>query len=273
MISLSNFLQCVQENVNRVTNYELGGDGSNGKCDCIGLIIGALALAGFRWPGVHGSNWAARNAMSTLERTDPWSMFLGEIVYKDKEPGESGYSLPERYRNSGDLRDYYHVGVVTSVTPLEITHCTSVDGGIKRDSKMGNWRWGGKLKYVDYSDGLEEGDDYMAALPLYQAVVTATTGKTVRLRQNSSEKAKIVDNIKIGETVGVLGSYDDVWDRVSYNGKTGYMMNKFLRPIEDSEAEDQGDGDTVTIPRELLETWADALERMAQDIWDKLGRG
>lgn len=57
MIPLSKFLSCVRENAARVREYESGGDGSNGKCDCIGLIIGALALAGFRWPGIHGSNW------------------------------------------------------------------------------------------------------------------------------------------------------------------------------------------------------------------------
>ena len=50
-------------------------------------------------------------------------MFLGEIVYKAREPGEDKYALPARYENSGDLRDYYHVGVVTSVSPLEITKC------------------------------------------------------------------------------------------------------------------------------------------------------
>ena len=66
MIQLDQFLVCVQENAARVREYESGHDGSNGKCDCIGLIIGALELAGFHWPGVHGSNWAARNAMGSF---------------------------------------------------------------------------------------------------------------------------------------------------------------------------------------------------------------
>ena len=67
MISLDQFLARVRENAARVREYEQGHDGSDGKCDCIGLIIGALALAGFKWPGIHGSNWAARNAMDGLD--------------------------------------------------------------------------------------------------------------------------------------------------------------------------------------------------------------
>lgn len=40
--------------------------------------------------------------------------------------------------------DYYHVGVVTRLSPFEITHCTSVDGGIKRDTKLGKWGYAGE---------------------------------------------------------------------------------------------------------------------------------
>ena len=70
MIPLTTFLQCVRENAARVQAYEQGHDGSDGKCDCIGLIIGAVKLAGGSWPGTHGSNWAARNAMNTLNYID-----------------------------------------------------------------------------------------------------------------------------------------------------------------------------------------------------------
>ena len=36
--------------------YKQPGDGSNGVCDCIGLIIGALRRMGLKWTGIHGSN-------------------------------------------------------------------------------------------------------------------------------------------------------------------------------------------------------------------------
>ena len=64
MLSLTEFLSAIEEIASENPSYRKGGSGFDGTCDCIGLIIGALALAGFKWPGVHGSNWAARNAMT-----------------------------------------------------------------------------------------------------------------------------------------------------------------------------------------------------------------
>lgn len=269
MIPIEKFLQCVQENAARIHAYELGHDGSDGKCDCIGLIIGALALAGFKWPGVHGSNWAARNAMSDFGYINyvP-GMFLGEIVYKAREPGEDKYALPSQYNNSGDPRDYYHVGVVTGINPLEITHCTSVAGGIKRDNVLGAWRWGGKLRYVDYDEQEEETD---MEVP-YQAIATADSGKTVNLRQGPDKKSVIITRVPVGDTVTVLDELGE-WDQVRYGGKNGYMMAEYLQPVMNDSDEDQEDGDTVTVPRETLDTWADVLEEMARDIRDVLGHG
>lgn len=270
MIPLKKFLQCVQENADRIHAYEMGHDGSDGKSDCIGEIIGALALAGFKWPGTHSSNWAARYAMNTLEHiADPGKMFLGEIVYKAKEPGESGYSLPSHYTSSGDLRDYYHVGVVTGINPLEITHCTRRNGkgGVYVDTAMGEWRWGGKLKYVDYEES--EGTDMEVP---YQAIATADSGKTVNLRQGPDKKSVIIARVPVGDTVTVLDELGE-WDKVSYHGKTGYMMAQYLWPLSEDEGEDQTESETVTVPSITLDTWADVLEEMARDIREKLGQG
>ena len=269
MIPLNQFLSCVQQNAARVREYESGGDGSGGKCDCIGLIIGALGLAGFRWPGVHGSNWAARNAMSSFDHiADAREMFLGEIVYKAREPGEDKYALPSRYADSGDLRDYYHVGVVTKVDPLEITHCTSVPGGIQRDSKMGNWRWGGKLKYVDY----DEGGGQME--PIYQAKVHAEGNDyPVKMRVQARTSAKILAKIPQGtivDVLGIVGSDEGDWGFILYNGQTGYMMKQYLIPVHDGDEDEE---DMVKVPRETLETWADVLEEMARDVRERLGKG
>ena len=268
MVSLSAFLQGVQDNAARIQAYELGHDGSDGKSDCIGLIIGALALAWFRWPGVHGSNWAARNAMDGLDHIpDATKMFLGEIVYKAKEPGEEGYKLPDRYKDSGDLRDYYHVGVVTSVQPLEITHCTSVAGGIKRDTALGAWRWGGKLKYVDYAE--QEGPDMETP---YTAIVTADSGRTVNLRAKPDMKSTIIARVAIGEAVTVLDELGE-WAKVSFSGKSGYMMDKYLLPDYSDDEPNDENGETVLVNRELLDTWAELFEFAARDMRDILGRG
>lgn len=252
MVTLGAFLQGIQVNVARINHYELGHNGSDGGCDCIGLIIGALALCGFDWPGVHGSNWAARNAMSTFSPINSASeCFPGEVVYKAKEPGEAGYDLPSSYRNSPDQRDYYHVGVVISVNPFCITHCTGVDGGIKQDNALGKWRWGGELKYVDY-DGNEAEEKPM----VYKATVYAENGYPVKMRKLPSAQSSVILQVPLGATVEVTREVDAVWAAIDYNGIQGYMMRKFLRKNDSKPIS----GTAVAVNRADLETVKTALE-------------
>lgn len=260
MIPLKRFLVCVQENAIRIHAYELGHDGSDGKCDCIGMIIGALALAGFRWPGVHGSNWAARNAMATFGYIEGESQcYPGMIVYKAREPGEDRYDLPGSYKNSPDQRDYYHVGVVTSTAPLVITHCTSVEGGIKQDSTLGKWRWGGKIKYVDYS-GNEAEEKPMEP---YKAKVCAENGYPVKMRSQPSIKSAVITSLPVNTVVGVYDVLDD-WCGIRYGAQSGYMMSKFLEP-EDSAV----DADKWNEVREMLENAKDLLTK-ATELFEEL---
>lgn len=51
------------------------------------------------------------------------------------------------------------------------------------------------------------------------------TNEGAVLRQTPSLNAPIITDVNKGERVQVL---DNEWTRVSYQGKTGYIMNKFL---------------------------------------------
>ena len=194
-------------------------------------------------------------------------MFLGEIVYKAREPGEANYALPDRYKDSDDLRDYYHVGVVTGIAPLEIIHCTSVEGGIAYDGAMGAWRWGGQLKYVDY----DEGGGQME--PIYQAKVHAEGNDyPVKMRAQPNTSAEVLAKIQQGtivDVMGIVGSDEGDWSFILYGDQTGYMMNKFLLPVNEDETE----AETVTVHRETLEEWEAVMEEMAEAIRGMLGRG
>lgn len=142
----SPFMTAIFENIARVKEYQLGCDGTDGECDCIGLIIGAVRLMGETWTGTHGSNYAARYHMAGFGPvTSAGALAVGNIVFKARRPVEAKYALPARYSNHPDQNDYYHVGVVTSIDPLEITHCTGVPGGIKRDTTLGAWKYYGEL--------------------------------------------------------------------------------------------------------------------------------
>lgn len=144
------FTDRVRENAARIHDYALGMDGSDGTSDCIGLIIGALRLAGVAWGGTHGTNYARRYRMRTLHPAAE-GVQIGDAVFKSRARGESGYSLPDAYRNGSDLRDYYHVGVVTDTSPLRILHVTRKNGkgGVFEENSLSGWDWAGRLQYVD----------------------------------------------------------------------------------------------------------------------------
>lgn len=256
MVTMKSFLRGVDAIAEEKPTYRLGHDGSDGACDCIGLIIGAIRRAGGAWTGTHGSNWAARNAMDTLHAvTHPVDLQVGQAVFKAAEPGQSGYNLPDRYKGDADTRDYYHVGVVRSVSPLEIVHCTGP--GIVRDKKMGKWSHAGWLRMV--SLGNDEGE----AEKMQTAVVTAESGSTVNLRK--TPHGALEDRVPVGSTAHVLDTMDG-WARVTVDGKTGWMDKRYLQMQDGAEdasgdAEDSSEVDTVTIvlPRSAAEKLLAAL--------------
>ncbi len=142
----SDFVSAVLKNADRVDHYELGCDGSEGGCDCIGLVIGAVRLMGKLWACTHGSNYAARyKTLNLAPITSSDLVGLGDLVYKARKPGDPNFKLPRSYENHWMKYDYYHVGVVTSVNPVVVTHCTSVPGGIKQDDSLDAWHYYGEL--------------------------------------------------------------------------------------------------------------------------------
>ena len=55
------------------------------------------------------------------------------------------------------------------------------------------------------------------------------TGKNVALREEPSTKATIIIRIKTGEQVKLTTPPPSEWDYVTYKGKKGYMMKKYLK--------------------------------------------
>lgn len=262
MIRNSDFVAAVKRNGARVTAYKLGASGDGGECDCIGLIIGAIRLCGESWRGVHGTNYAARNEMRSLLRiADASELALGDLVYKAREPGQSGYDLPSRYASSVDQKNYYHVGVVTGLEPLEITHCTSVPGAIRRDSKLGQWRYAGRLKMVALpeTEGKEETD-----MELNYRVV----GGSLNQRAEPSMDGRWLQSIPNGTRVHGEKSADPAWLLVDYNGRSGYCKAEFLEALQaEPETDQEGEpGESVTIPRTELAALRKALEAVCGRI-------
>ena len=262
------FLSAVDAIQAEAPTYRSGGKAADGTCDCIGLIIGALNRCGAKWPGIHGSNWAARNAMAwLLPVSDASDLTVGDIVYKARRPGETGYSLPDRYAADPDRADYYHVGVVRSVSPLRIVHCTS-PGGVITDTKLGKWAYRGGLILIGEAD-----DEGKVVTGMGTAPVTAESGSTVNLRREPH--GALVDRVPVGSVVHVASYLPGAqWAQVAYSGKVGWMDVDFLRMQDVGEAgtestdsaADDGDLVTLRVPRAAAEHLMDALSQT-------LGRG
>ena len=256
LIPLKTFLKAIEDNVNRTNVYKLGGDGTNGECDCIGLIVGGKRLCGGKWTGLHGSNYAARFEMTSFAPiAKEKDFFLGEIVFKAKSPNDEGYELPDRYKNggsrfTGDLTDYYHVGIVTSVKPLTITHCTTV-GPIVRDHEKRRWAYGGMLKGIDYSEiGFVTNE--------VNEMVTVAGGNAkspINMRERHSVLSPRIAEIPQNSEVELLEAGTD-WSYISYGGKNGYVMTKF---IQSSPEENTATGDTILVDRATLEQAYDII--------------
>lgn len=264
MVGVNDFVDAVRHNADRVRGYTLGHDGSDGQCDCIGLAIGAIRLAGGKYSGTHGSNWAARHeVVSLMPVASAAQLRPGLMILKAWEPGESGWSLPEKYRNDPDQHDYYHAGVVLSAAPLLIAHCTTrSDGsGIFYDTKMGNWGFAGELRQVDYTGKATEEKE----VPGMQASIWTENGKPANMRGRKSTSSALIGQIPVGSQIEVVEEDGD-WAKVIWGTKTGYVLSKFVNyaPVGEDSA-DQGSGETVTI--ELPYDMAIALrEQLIQQL-------
>lgn len=152
MISIEKYLEGIESIYIEQPSYALGHDGSDGKCDCIGMVKGAIKRGGGSATGLSGTNYAARFTIKNLQKIVSSSQLkVGQVVLKASDPSASGYALPDKYRAggknyTGDLLDYYHIGTVTKVYPLEITHMTSPKP--KKDTKLGKWAFFGDLPQV-----------------------------------------------------------------------------------------------------------------------------
>ena len=211
------------------------GDGSDGYCDCIGYIIGSLRRTGLKWTGIHGSNWAARKESPTLHPVKSVAdLEVGDMVLKAIEPGAKGYALPSRYRKggayyNGDLRDYYHAGLVWSVNPLQIRH---MSGKMTIDTKIGKWNYATRIRALVEAGAYKQNSEPIATIPSSgtQAKVTAESGSTVNFRKTPSLRGALIDRIKLGTIVEIVEPGEE-WCKIKYGKKTGYMMAKFLEVI------------------------------------------
>lgn len=236
MPSNKEFAQEVEALALTVTGYQEGKSGQNGLCDCIGLIMGAMTRLGRGSYPIHSTNYFARYQTDNLAPLIMSSQLrLGDIVYRATDDTAD---LNERYQPggryyTGDMMDYYHVGVVTAVNPLEITHCTvnKTANGIVRDQNIKNWDWRGMVRGVDYGNETDQEEKPVGT----KAIVISPDGNPVKLRPNPGTNKPYIAKVPHGTTVTVNEDTAEWSQVVLPDGKIGYMMTQFLMPIEEPQ--------------------------------------
>ena len=179
--------------------------------DCSGLFYWAFKeLGGYMY---HGSNtmWSkyctSQGKLSHGKRADGQELKPGTAVFVLK--GTSNRSHVGLYIGNGIVIEASgtKVGVITT----QITN-----------TKWCEW---GELKGVDYgssSSSIPATPSKEPSITIGSAVVNDTK---VALRSAPSTNATVLTRVDKGERVQIL---DNEWTRISYQGKTGYMMTKFL---------------------------------------------
>ena len=231
------FVERVKAIADTNPTYRTGGDGSDGTCDCIGLIMGAL---GREFP-MHSTNYFARYELADEPDniTEYYDPELGDLVFKARDEKNPKYDLHERYKPGGryfvgDLLDYYHVGVVTGTDPLVITHCTesAQANGIAKDYTLEGWTRFGVVDDMEYEGQWDE------PAPVHDlAIVYSEDGNPVRMRKAPTTASETIVKVPRGAQVEVVESAAD-WSTIVYNGQRGYMMSEFLRVVGMVPAED-----------------------------------
>ena len=238
------FVDRCMDVVNAKPKYVLGRS-SLRECDCIGMIKYSTRENGVSFITT-GTNWTFRNQVDNIRKITGASVLrFGDVVFKSKAPGESGYDLPSKYRQggsgyNGDLNDYCHIGVVKSVSPLRIIHMTGPTA--KTDTSIGKWKWTADLKaqYVDGGEPSPEPAPSPTPDPqpepeptpeIDTAVVWAKSGQYVKMRKEPSTKCRLYEEIPVGAHVTIIVRGEE-WTRINFGRWKGwYMMTRFLKTI------------------------------------------
>ena len=176
--------------------------------DCSGLFYWAFKeLGGYMY---HGSNtmWnkycESKGKLSGGKRTDG----------KDLKPGTAVFVL----KNGSDRS---HVGLYIGNGKV-IEASSTQTGVITTEITNKKWAEWGELKGVAYDAATTPATPEEPTISIGSAIVNDTK---VALRSAPSTNATVLLRVDKGQRVQVLSSD---WTRVSYQGKTGYMMSKFL---------------------------------------------
>ena len=180
--------------------------------DCSGLFYWAFKeLGGYMY---HGSNtmWnkycTSKGKLKNGKREDGQELKPGTAVFVLKSNGNRSHV--GLYVGDGKVIEASGTQKGVIITPIT-------------DKKWAEW---GELKGVDYGTSQQVPAD-KSTTPTEPTKSALVTGTRLALRAAPSTSANIIMRVNTGERVQLLD--DTEWVKVKYQGKTGYMMAKYLQ--------------------------------------------
>ena len=256
------------------------------ECDCIGMDKYSFRENNVAF-STTGTNYSFRKQVENIRAIKSESdLNVGDVVFKAYEPGESGWKLPDKYQQggseyNGDLNDYYHIGTVRSVNPLQIIHMTTPTAKMDTTLNKKGWDFAAnwKKEYISDSPSPEPPGPTPPTPPTppspypYDAVVTKDKVNTRKGPDENYGQAK-VGKLNAGDIVQVddttINDEGEDWSKCEYTDKKGahwtnfWVKSCFLEPVDTPEPEPEPEPEpgedlwTVMIPG-LTAAQADAL--------------
>lgn len=178
--------------------------------DCSGLFYWAFKqLGGFMY---HGSNTmyksycTSKGKLSGGKRTDGQTLFPGTAIFTGTEDSH------------GHVGMYVGNGYVIEAKGTQA-------GVVKTPITDKRWTYWGELKGCNY--GTAPAPTPPAPTPTPEKGYAIVTGKNLALREGPGTDCRVLTRVETGNKVKIETIPAD-WEYVSYNGKTGFMMKKFL---------------------------------------------
>lgn len=212
----------------------VSGAAEKGRVDCSGAFV--YAFKQFNKSIYHGSNRIARFEVTNLLPISNATLMPGAVIFKKRSPQDNGYALPDEYcyggKNfTGDLDDYYHIGLLDSDLSHVLNAQSTATGFISSPISQ-NWSYAGYLKQVEYSQELEEPHEPDLATP---AIAHSNNGRPIRMRNKPSKDSSDWEWVPNNSNIIVV-DYGSDWSKIEWNGRTGYMMSEFIQLSTESDS-------------------------------------
>lgn len=203
-----------------------------GTMDCQGFVEECLRECGY------SRNWSGSNAMwrdmewrGTPEECKKafGKIPVGAWLYIWTEDMSSA---PAKYHSDGQ-GNATHVGIYTGMGK-GAAHSSASRKGVCQSAfsgktvKNGGWNRVGLPSFMDYDMTVSENTGTESGTGTFEAYTGTVNTDKVRFRTKPNTKCSWYCYLNTGDAVTVQAHVNDTWDKVTFSGKTGYVMSKFI---------------------------------------------